>query len=254
MSSMGNPALENWALEVWTVESGGGGGSSAGSAAPTPVPINSPKSEDINTKPGRHTSSQRPPVPKENPTSPLAASRSAVSAPLPKYDPSDSVQAVVVRCNTERRDLPPWSATSVPAHHSVFSQTVPPIPELIEVPLVIHRVGTQSTQSTRRADLDNQIATYLNIDEDTGFAPPYWQSYVGTVIVARKDRKPLLPQHLEAVWEYCNHILDLFGDGDGAPTWLYNRQSFEKWWKTLCEERQLLSRDDWANVKSPYET
>ncbi|KAH6973973.1 hypothetical protein EDB80DRAFT_900410 [Ilyonectria destructans] len=59
---------------------------------------------------------------------------------------------------------------------------------LIEVPLVLHRVGTRSAN---RADLDNQIATYLNINSDSGFVPPTWQSHVGTIVVARKDRKPL---------------------------------------------------------------
>jgi hypothetical protein len=125
---------------------------------------------------------------------------------------------------------------------------VPPIPELIEVPLVIHPVGTQSAD---RAGLENQFATYLNINEDSGFAPPYWQSFVGTIIIARKDRKPLLPQHFEGVWEYCSLILDLFGDGDGAPTRLYNRQAFEKWWKEFCEKRQLQSKGGWADLKSP---
>ncbi|RYP68209.1 hypothetical protein DL771_006809 [Monosporascus sp. 5C6A] len=60
------------------------------------------------------------------------------------------------------------------------------VPGLIEVPLVFHRVGTQSAN---RADVDNQIVTYLNIDDETGFAPPEWRSDVGTVIVARKDKK-----------------------------------------------------------------
>jgi hypothetical protein len=135
---------------------------------------------------------------------------------------------------------------------------VPPIPALIQVPLVLHRVGTQSAN---RADLDNQIATYLNIDADSGFAPPAWQSHVGTIIVARKDRKPLLPQHLEGVWMYCDRILDLFGEGEGAPRTLYNRQAFEKWWKRYCEEQKQFrfgkggeeDPDDWQAVSSPHE-
>ena len=112
-----------------------------------------------------------------------------------------------------------------------------------------------------RADLDNQIATYLNIDSESGFAPPVWQSYVGTVVVARKNRKPLLPHHLEGVWMYCDYILDLFGEGEGAPTYLYNRQAFEEWWKVYCEEQKEIrpgtggenDPDDWRAVRSPYE-
>ncbi|KAM4064313.1 putative ectomycorrhiza-upregulated zf-mynd domain-containing protein [Hirsutella rhossiliensis] len=122
--------------------------------------------------------------------------------------------------------------------------SVPSVPALIEVPLVLYRTGTQSVNE---ADLDNQIATYLNIDADSGFAPPEWQSQVGTVVVARKDRRPFYPQHLEGVWMFCDHILDLFGEGDGPPRWLYSRQAFEKWWGG---ERDP---DDWRAARSPYQ-
>ncbi|KAM5353101.1 hypothetical protein ACJZ2D_017015 [Fusarium nematophilum] len=62
----------------------------------------------------------------------------------------------------------------IKADHPVFSNYIPPFPGLIEIPLVLHHVGTQSTN---RADLDNQIAAYLTIDSESGFAPPAWQSF-----------------------------------------------------------------------------
>lgn len=158
----------------------------------------------------------------------------------------------------EKGRLAPWSATTIKADHPVFSNPVAPVPGLIGIPLVLHRAGTRSAN---RADLDNQIATYLNIDAASGFAPPAWQSLVGTVLVARKDRKPLLPQHLEGVWMYCDYILDLFGEGDGAPARLYNRPAFEKWWVKYCTEQKQFrpgtggeeDPDDWRAVRSPYE-
>jgi hypothetical protein len=53
---------------------------------------------------------------------------------------------------------------------------------------------------------------------------------------------------------YCDRILDLFGEGEGAPRRLYNRQAFEKWWKRYCEEQmQFRSTEDWLAVRSPYE-
>jgi hypothetical protein len=171
---------------------------------------------------------------------------------------SEPIQAVLIRCDIERTRFTPWSLTTIQGDHPVFSNYIPPVPRLIEFPLVFHRVGTQSTN---RADLDNQIATYINIDPESGYAPPVWQSYVGTVLVARKDKKPLLPHHLEGMWMYCDYILDLFGEGKGAPTHLYNRQAFEEWWKCYCEE-QKESRPgtggendlgDWQAVRSPYE-
>ncbi|KAH7118454.1 hypothetical protein EDB81DRAFT_817553 [Dactylonectria macrodidyma] len=61
---------------------------------------------------------------------------------------------------------------------------------------------------------------------------------------------------------YCDHILDLFGKGEGAPRWLYNRQAFEEWWVGYCEEQKEFrpgkggekDPDDWRAVRSPYET
>lgn len=59
---------------------------------------------------------------------------------------------------------------------------------------------------------------------------------------------------------YCDYILDLFGEGEGAPMELYNRSAFEKWWARYCEEQQSrygdgngTDLDDWRAVKSPYE-
>ncbi|KAI0398905.1 hypothetical protein F4802DRAFT_611283 [Xylaria palmicola] len=121
------------------------------------------------------------------------------SAPVIGSTPG-SIQAVMVRCDVERKRFLPWSATMIRADHPVFSNFVPSVPGLIEIPLVLHRVGTQSIN---RADLDNQIATYLNIDLESGFAP-------------------------RRVWMYCDYILDLFGEGGGTPTHSYNRQAFEE--------------------------
>ncbi len=50
---------------------------------------------------------------------------------------------------------------------------------------------------------------------------------------------------------YCDRILDLFGEGRGAPTRLYNRQAFEKWWKGYCAEQE--EDVGWQAVRSPYE-
>lgn len=192
------------------------------------------------------------------PSAPTSQAPTPAEPQSEKPTASGSIQAVIVRCDVEKKEFAPWSATMIRADHPVFSNHVAPVPGLIEIPLVFHRVGTQSAN---RADLDNQMITYLNIDSESGFAPPAWQSYIGTVLVARKDEKQLLPQHLEGVWMYCDHILDLFGEGDGAPTHLYNRQAFEKWWKDYCEEQKEFRSanggdedpDDWGAVRSPYE-
>jgi len=227
-------------------------------------PIDYSKWDNIDTDSEPETSPQQAPAPapapRANPPPPPSpdAQQSAASALAATHNASGSIKAVIVRCNVDKRRSAPWSATTIPADHPIFSQPVPSIPGLVEVPLVLHRVGTQSAN---RADLDNQIATYLNVDAESGFAPLAWQSYVGTVVVARKDKKPLLPHHVEGMWMYCDAILDRFGEGEGPPRRLYNRQAFENWWRRYCEDQKGFrlgsggdnDPEDWRVVRSPYE-
>lgn len=184
----------------------------------------------------------------------MSTSSAAPSAPR-------SVQAVIIRCNGDQRGhaLPRWSSTTIPADHPVFWGPIPPLAERLNIPIAIHRLGTKSTN---RADLDNQTVTFLNLELESGLAPMAFQTGIGSVIVARKDRRPFLPQHLEGLFEYACRILDRFGDGDGPPLRLYNWQAFDRWWKTYVASRkegQSKSEhvpdpdDDWTAVKSPYE-
>ncbi|OAQ58944.1 hypothetical protein VFPPC_14975 [Pochonia chlamydosporia 170] len=94
------------------------------------------------------------------PQAPAPAS-AAVTTSTATISTPGSIQAVIVRCDVERIRFAPWSVTTIQADHPVFSNSMPPVPRLIELPLVFHRVGTLST---KRADLDNQMITYLNID------------------------------------------------------------------------------------------
>ena len=125
------------------------------------------------------------------------------------------------------------------------------MPALIEVPLVLYRLGTW-TDNLR--ELDNSTATYLNIDPNSGIAPPAWQQCVGSVVIARKDRKPLSMSHFEAIWSYFTYILSSFGEGEGAPIKLYNRQAFQRHWeKRFAKQKPGENLNDSSLVKSPYE-
>jgi hypothetical protein len=114
-----------------------------------------------------------------------AAARSLAAAP--PVNPAGQVLAIRVYCELEKRKNPtprPWDVVQIPADHPVFRGAPLPVAVRLEVPLVMVREGTRSDE---RADLDCQIATFLAIDPTSGFAPPRWQSHVGTVIVARQD-------------------------------------------------------------------
>ncbi|CAI7656689.1 unnamed protein product [Penicillium pancosmium] len=108
----------------------------------------------------------------------------------------------------------PMEATTIPTDHAVFNNTVPPVAALPDFPIVIHRLVTRDNGEF--GNLDNQAITYLNVEAKSGFAPPRWQSGIGSVIVARKDRKDLSPEHYEAIWMYHDHLLDDFGE-EPAP-------------------------------------
>lgn len=48
--------------------------------------------------------------------------------------------------NKDKAPFPPWSATTIPSTHSIFSNpVVPPPPALLQIPLIFHRLGTQAT-------------------------------------------------------------------------------------------------------------
>lgn len=189
-------------------------------------------------------------APKQSPrASTSATDKSADNASLD----TEKIKAVIVRCNGDTTG-PKWSAITIASAHPIFEQQLEseaPLPAILGIPLIF-RPMPSSQFDTRASNLANQIITYLNIDLESGFAPMAWQNQVGTVLVARQDKKPLLEQHLEGVWMYCDYILDLFGEGEGAPKHLYNRPAFEKWWKEYAEETREY-RDDWENVPTPYE-
>ena len=64
--------------------------------------------------------------------------------------------------------------------------TVSPISARLGFPLRVTRVNARSKLS-HRGDFDNQWATYMLIDERSGFAPDEWQAFVGPVVVWRPD-------------------------------------------------------------------
>lgn len=207
-------------------------------AAPQPTKLHKP-----------HAAQQAPTQPTQS--SAPVSEQSSANAPAAK----EKIKAVIVRCDGDTAPGPKWCRTIIDSAHPIFEQepeSVAPLPGVLGIPLVFHRLPSAHFNK-RPSSLDNQILTYINIELESGFAPPAWQPPVGTVLVARLDKKPLLEQHLEAVWMYCDYILDLFGEGEGAPKHLYNRPAFEKWWARYVEEMRDLGREDWVNVPTPYQ-
>jgi len=96
----------------------------------------------------------------------------------------------------------PWSAS--------------PIAEKLGFPLHLARVKPRS-EFRGRADYDNQWATFMMIDEGTGFAPTAWQSYVGPVVVWRPGGAPVTAGDMCVFNDFLSSILDKYAVGRVRP-------------------------------------
>jgi len=97
---------------------------------------------------------------------------------------------------------------------------------------VLHHIGipvcvAYAPRSERKGD--NQVATYLMVEVDNGFASYIWQDgQVGHVIVYRSDERDITPNDLYALWDFFNDLLDDFGN-EKRPN--ITRQYFLRWQK-----------------------
>jgi hypothetical protein len=159
----------------------------------------------------------------------------------------ESVKGVRLACEMEPGLI---NETDIPIDHTIFDNPLLEVPAIMGIPLVIHRLGTKSNN---RADLDCLVATFLNVTYRDGFAPPEWQSHVGSCLVARKDKKPLSVEQLEAVWLYIDRLMDMFGDGPKSAQKNMNRDDFESWFEEYKEESVGYGQDQWKDVGSLYD-
>jgi hypothetical protein len=89
-----------------------------------------------------------------------------------------------------------------------------------------------------------------------GFIPQRWQNNVGSVLIVRQDKKPLLPEHGAALAEYCLSVIPadqvLYKDNNSndtaeraAAVAKISRGGFVTNWCVLVHQKQLA-------VCSPY--
>ena len=101
-------------------------------------PIDYSKWDNIDTDSEPETSPQQAPAAKPTPPATHASPPMGTSGLRETHSKSGHVEAVIVRCEAEKRKFPLWSATIIPANHNMFSQSVPSVPALIEAPLVLY--------------------------------------------------------------------------------------------------------------------
>ncbi|KAF1992673.1 hypothetical protein P154DRAFT_504571 [Amniculicola lignicola CBS 123094] len=141
-----------------------------------------------------------------------------------------TVNAVRINCDgdVEIGKRPRFEAIQITDSHPAFKTPIPPLSERLGLPVHAYKIpgNGRSWFLKRTPNIQghvNQPATFLNrgcnperrFTEDIyeygwSLAPMQWQNEVGSIIVARKDKKPLLPEHTEALCEFSPFRLSNF--------------------------------------------
>ena len=137
------------------------------------------------------------------------------------------VTAVRINCNGDVTvdNRPRYEACEIFNSHPIFQQAATDISQHVDLPILVRRIPGSVDTWAKRNDVPtsmvpwvNTAGTFLNIgcqpERENDFpnyswawAPMYWQNSVGAVLVARQDKKDLLPGHVEALAEYNEEYL-----------------------------------------------
>uniref|UniRef100_A0A8H8CPL9 Uncharacterized protein n=1 Tax=Psilocybe cubensis TaxID=181762 RepID=A0A8H8CPL9_PSICU len=94
--------------------------------------------------------------------------------------------------------------------HDIFRLgEVCPFTELYGVPIILFSPLVHLGKREPNDMMDNLPAVYLRIEPRNGFAPLRWQeNYLGNCYAVRRDRQPLTPLDLEAMYAFHESRLD----------------------------------------------
>jgi hypothetical protein len=138
----------------------------------------------------------------------------------------ESVKGVRINCLGDVKMLKrlQFEEIELPTTDAIFAKhDTSDIASRIGIPILTQRcppdpkwANSKDTMFESMSPCDNQDATFLHqccdpeaeFDISTGslgwgWSPLPWQNEVGSAIVVRKDKKPLLPLHMEALAGYC---------------------------------------------------
>ena len=185
----------------------------------------------------------------------------------------ENVMGVKINCHGDQKTFgaKPFEAIEIPRVHPIFDHNEESeIAERIGLPILTRKYPPNQAWADEKnwkeslGPYCNQPATFLHLSCDKksstwGWAPPQWQNRVGSVLVVRKDRKPLLPLHMEAISRYCQFEIAPFFEhsqggyapeepmGKDAVLAAISRASFIIfWYKVLKESKEM--------VESPYDS
>ena len=107
---------------------------------------------------------------------------------LQNHPPTVNAEPQSIPCVLIEGPATRYASTTLPSNHAIFNTRALPITTKFGYPLVMSHVVENLP---RGPATDNQYATWVNIDPESGFAPADWQGGIGNVIVANADGTPL---------------------------------------------------------------
>lgn len=183
----------------------------------------------------------------------------------------EKVKGVRINCLGDVKMLkrPRFEEIELPTTHSIFTKhDTSDIASGIGLPILTQRcppdpqwANSDWTIFEGSSPYNNQDATFLHMccdpeakyDPTTGslgwaWCPTPWQGGVGSTIVVRKDRKALLPIHMEALAGYCwNEVQPLMAHSIGRYIIAFKkddvlkiicRRMFVIYWTKFCREKK----------------
>ena len=187
------------------------------------------------------------------------------------------IKGVKINCLGDEKMLskPHFEAVEVSSTDLIFSEhDTSDIAKRIDLPIFTRRCPPNPEWANDQDCklFNNQDATFLHLCCDPkadfdphhgimgwGWASMQWQNDVGSTIVVRQDRKPLLSLHVEALCKYCREIRPLFGHSQGeyapekpmkkdAVLAMICRPTFVIHWYKLLE----MKREKGEDTSAPY--
>lgn len=187
-----------------------------------------------------------------------------------------NVKGVMIRCEgdnalnldeTGRWDR--YAEINVSRDHVIWKEPPSSPSKMMGLPLLLHKLPENPAwDKTDHTRFDNQPATFLNLTVDPknedmwGFAPPEWQSQVGSVLLVRQDGKDISREQVWALAEYMQfRVSDSFEDAmqsgeerqmRAAVLKMLNWKRFETWLENFKVEMTAADYKSWTDVKSPF--
>jgi hypothetical protein len=188
-----------------------------------------------------------------------------------------TIKGVRINClgDVEMLKRPRFEEIELPATHSIFTKhDTSDIADRIEIPILTQRcppdpkwANSNDAMFKSSSPYNNQDAIFLHqccdpgaeFDLSTGslgwgWCSAPWQNHVGSAIVVRKDKKPLLAMHMEALAGYCwNEIQPLMAHsfGEYAPEEPIEKEHVLK---IICRPMFVLCWSKFMEEKKDYKT